>query len=114
MVVMVGPLAGWSNGVARRTPEPIISVDINELSSQKHVIAIEARDLTRICSRAWVARLDENPLYLIHGHLVVTPIIQRRGTRGFMSRHLLCELAAATIAQVGTTNKRAPRLSHGM
>jgi hypothetical protein len=41
---------------------------------------------------------NQDPLHLIHRHLIVPAIIQRRRTRGLMRRHLLREAAPAAIA----------------
>lgn len=43
---------------------------------------------------------NQYPLHLIYRHLIVPPIIQRRGPRRFMCRHLPREFLAAPIAQI--------------
>jgi hypothetical protein len=43
---------------------------------------------------------DEDPLHLVETHLVIPPIIQRRRPRRLMGRHLLRELAPATIPKI--------------
>jgi hypothetical protein len=57
-----------------------------------------------------VSSSDKNPLYLIHSHFVVPPVIECCRARRFMSGHLLRELAPTAIAQILPDPRRAKRV----
>ena len=42
-----------------------------------------------------------NPLDLIEGNLIVAPVIESSGPRGFVAGHLLGDLQFASVLQVG-------------
>jgi hypothetical protein len=51
---------------------------------------------------------NQNPLHLIHRRLVISPIVERRCAPRLKRRHLLCQLASATVAQL-MSDRRSPR-----
>jgi hypothetical protein len=57
-----------------------------------------------------IKELDENSFHLIHRDLIIPQIIQRRRTRRFMRRHLLCELSATAVPQIFGDSRRPERV----
>ena len=44
--------------------------------------------------------LDKNPLHLIQRHLIIAPVIQAGGARGFVIRHALRDLELTAVPEV--------------